>query len=290
MGYSRTVSVHAQSTGLPHPIQRSSSFKAPPQTRWPVSLNQLTTLSLDEDSDLDRSFTDEKGSKGGVGSVKLLRMLKDSDDESNSGVSTQSKLKRPMSAYSGLQMPQQRSQQQKGLAPVARSSSMRVSGAQAGGQSAGALPIPQRTKSDTKGPSTPTGIARPMGLPLAGPKRQQNDVADNPEDMERIFSEANAIAKRLSSSAVQSRSGAPGLRAPGVKGEPVVVVVRKAGLPSPTGVPVPGGQQVKSRLSAPPRAAQLQEFKGRTHAKSLNLKDFYYHDLQELKELFKCGD
>ncbi|KAI8362176.1 hypothetical protein B0O80DRAFT_94673 [Mortierella sp. GBAus27b] len=162
--------------------------------------------------------------------------------------------RRPMSAYSGLQMPQQRSQQQKGLAPVARSSSMRVSGAQAGGQSAGALPIPQRTKSDTKGPSTPTGIARPMGLPLAGPKRQQNDVADNPEDMERIFSEANAIAKRLSSSAVQSRSGAPGLRAPGVKGEPVVVVVRKAGLPSPTGVPVPGGQQVKSRLSAPPRA------------------------------------
>jgi hypothetical protein len=36
--------------------------------------------------------------------------------------------------------------------------------------------------------------------------------------------------------------------------------------------------------------AQLQEFKGRTHAKSPNPKGFHYHDLQELKELFKCGN
>ncbi|KAF9360192.1 hypothetical protein BGX34_007905 [Mortierella sp. NVP85] len=230
---SRSVSVHSPGTGLPHPTHRSS-LKAPTQTRWPVSLNQLATFSLDDDSDLDRSFTDDKAPKGGVGSVKLLRMLKDSDDESNSGQSTQSKLKRPMSmsAYSGLQTPQQRSQQLKGVS-VTRSSSMRVGGAQAGGPSAGGLAMSQRTN---------------------------NAPAASSQDMERIFSEANAIAKRLGSSAsgpVDSRGtvvqnkGVPGIRGPAVK------TGLRPGVPNPSLVPSgpSAGVQVqaKSRLLAPSR-------------------------------------
>ncbi|KAF9214096.1 hypothetical protein BGZ59_004335 [Podila verticillata] len=43
-----------------------------------------------------------------IGSVKLLRMLKDSDDESTSVVPADTRLRRPRSVYSGLQQPSQR--------------------------------------------------------------------------------------------------------------------------------------------------------------------------------------
>ncbi|KAG0348600.1 hypothetical protein BG004_004728 [Podila humilis] len=62
-----------------------SSLRAPAaNVRWPVNLNQLAAMSLDDDSDLDRSFTDV--SSQDIGSVKLLRMLKDSDDETTAAV------------------------------------------------------------------------------------------------------------------------------------------------------------------------------------------------------------
>ncbi|KAG0100205.1 hypothetical protein BGZ93_003375 [Podila epicladia] len=75
--------------------------------RWPVNLNQLAAISLDDDSDLDRSLTDV--SSQDIGSVKLLRMLKDSDDESTSAiVPSNTQMRRPRSVYSGLQQPSQR--------------------------------------------------------------------------------------------------------------------------------------------------------------------------------------
>ena len=166
-----------------------------------------------------------------------------------------------MSAYSGLQTPQQRSQQLKGVS-VTRSSSLRVGGAQAGGPSAGGLAMSQRTN---KAPTASSqGIAQPVNLPhfqSMGPKKKQNDI-DNPEDMERIFSEANAIAKRLGSSAsgpgdsrntVVQNKGVPGIRGPAVNSGP------RPGVPNPSLVPSAGpaaGVQVqaKSRLSAPSRA------------------------------------
>ncbi|KAF8953272.1 hypothetical protein BGZ52_000335 [Haplosporangium bisporale] len=84
-----------------------SSLRAPSNNvRWPVNLNQLAAISLDDDSDLDRSLTDV--SSQDIGSVKLLRMLKDSDDESTSVVPADTRLRRPRSVYSGLQQPSQR--------------------------------------------------------------------------------------------------------------------------------------------------------------------------------------
>ncbi|KAG0339605.1 hypothetical protein BG000_001756 [Podila horticola] len=86
---------------------RSSLKSSSNNVRWPVNLNQLAAISLDDDSDLDRSLTDV--SSQDIGSVKLLRMLKDSDDESSSAiVSSDSRLRRPRSVYSGLQQPSQR--------------------------------------------------------------------------------------------------------------------------------------------------------------------------------------
>ncbi|KAF9391957.1 hypothetical protein CPB97_004826 [Podila verticillata] len=55
-----------------------------------------------------------------IGSVKLLRMLKDSDDESTSVVPADTRLRRPRSVYSGLQQPSQRAS-----TGLARSSSQR---------------------------------------------------------------------------------------------------------------------------------------------------------------------
>ncbi|KAF9426419.1 hypothetical protein BGZ94_006546 [Podila epigama] len=93
-----------------------TSLKTPHtnNVRWPVNLNQLAAISLDDDSDLDRSFTDV--SSNDLGSVKLLRMLKDSDDESTPSVApSESRLRsvrllsRPRSVYSSIQQPTQRS-------------------------------------------------------------------------------------------------------------------------------------------------------------------------------------
>ncbi|KAF9083655.1 hypothetical protein BGX23_011245 [Mortierella sp. AD031] len=162
------------------------------QVRWPVSLNQLAAISLDDDSDFDRSLTDV--SKDDIGSVKLLRMLKDSDDES---------------------------------APVRESSRLRsVHGSK--------MPRPQRTQS---GHSGANGILPSANRP-AIIRYHQSDASvlgatrlsrtgDQPDGMEQIYSEAQALAQRIgssSSSYVDPRSAgslvranSSGIRAPGVK-------------------------------------------------------------------------
>ncbi|KAF9994111.1 hypothetical protein BGZ65_010281, partial [Modicella reniformis] len=115
-----------------------------------------------------------------------------------------------------------------------------------------------------------------MGISLVSPKRLQNDT---PEDMERIFMEANAIAKRLSSAAAPPVSGDPrgpmvqnrGLRGPApVKtGAPTLngTMLRKPGLPNPTSPTSVGPpaivltgtganmQAPRSRMSAPARVS-----------------------------------
>ncbi|KAF9361744.1 hypothetical protein BGX26_012465 [Mortierella sp. AD094] len=207
-------------TSLPHSSHRTS-LRAPNQVRWPVNLNQLAAISLEDDSDLDRSFTDV--SKDDIGSVKLLRLLKDSDDESASAVDPPSRLRRPRSTYGSLQTGQQQKQQpQKAGIPVARSSSLRgISGSQSSGGNTSIPKPPQRSRTDVKGSSA----ARHTGLRhhqsealLMGPKRQV--ASENPEDMEHIFLEANAIAQRLGATDPNSSGqerGATGIRAPGVK-------------------------------------------------------------------------
>ncbi|KAG0204694.1 hypothetical protein BGX28_003443 [Mortierella sp. GBA30] len=69
--YNHGISSGSAQSSLSH-LHRSS-LKPASHVRWPVNLNQLAAISLDDDSDLDRSLTDR--------SVKLLKMLKDSDDE-----------------------------------------------------------------------------------------------------------------------------------------------------------------------------------------------------------------
>ncbi|KAF9297418.1 hypothetical protein BGZ88_010139 [Linnemannia elongata] len=214
-------------------LNRNSLKASASQVRWPVSLNQLAAISLDDDSDFDRSLTDV--SKDDIGSVKLLRMLKDSDDESVPVREPSSRLRRPRSTYGALQAGQQKGQQQQqqqqqGGIPVSRSSSMHsVHGSQ--------MPRPQRTLSGNRG--NPNGIPpngtsiRPAGLrhhqsdaPMLQPKRQSR-TGDQPDDMEQIFSEAQALAQRLGNSSSSSaepratgglaRTNSIGIRAPGVK-------------------------------------------------------------------------
>ncbi|KAI8595015.1 hypothetical protein EDD21DRAFT_58397 [Dissophora ornata] len=278
MGRTQGISgLHGSGTGtglssLPHPTHRSS-LKTPNQVRWPVSLSQLAVLSLDDDSDLDRSFTE--GSRDDIGSVRLLRMLKDSDDDdSMSPVPPQSKLQRPRSTYSTL--PQQRPQQQqlKGGIPMARSSSLHgVSGSHSAYNTN--LPRPQHTRSDNKGTgasASPNGVARPTGhrsqsgMSLVAAKRQPQGV-QSPDDMEHIFSEANAVAQRLGgspSTAVDSnnagRDKAQGIRTPNIRSGSLPSPVARSAtgkLPSPSssghGSPSTGRLQPKSRLSAPPK-------------------------------------
>ncbi|KAG0309280.1 hypothetical protein BGZ98_003882 [Dissophora globulifera] len=255
-------------TSLPHSSHRSS-LKAPNQVRWPVNLNQLAALSLDDDSDLDRSFTD--ASRDDIGSVRLLRMLKDSDDESTSFVPAKSRLQRPRSIPQPTQQKPQQQLFQKGGIPVARSSSMQgpYGSPSSTGHNVG-LPKPQRSQSDNKGSSAPSGgIKRPTGLrhyqsdaSLITPKRQPR----NADDMESIFQEANAVAQRLggSPSAATDYSnrgherGVPGLRTSGSKNGSIpapttrTVAGKALGITSPSGSPSNGGpSQVKSRLSAP---------------------------------------
>ncbi|KAF9537255.1 hypothetical protein EC957_008592 [Mortierella hygrophila] len=202
-------------------LNRNSLKANANQVRWPVSLNQLAAISLDDDSDFDRSLTD--------GSVRLLRMLKDSDDESVSVREQSSRLRRPKSTYGTLQAGQQKGQQQGGTS-VSRSSSMHsLYGSQ--------MPRPQRTLSGNKGNLNgipPSGVsARPAGLrhhqpdgPLLQAKRLSRS-SNQPDDMEQIFSEAQALAQRLGNSSSSSagpraagglaRANSIGIRAPGVK-------------------------------------------------------------------------
>ncbi|KAG0291330.1 hypothetical protein BGZ97_005917 [Linnemannia gamsii] len=181
---------HQSSNNNLHNNNNRTSLKASAnQVRWPVSLNQLAAISLDDDSDFDRSLTD--------GSVKLLKMLKDSDDESAPG---------------GI--------------PVSRSSSMHSThGSQ--------MPRPQRTRSDIKGSSgiPPSGSStRTAGLrhhqsdaSLVAAKRMSR-TGNQPDDMEQIYSEAQALAQRLGNSSSDpraagglTRANSIGIRASGVK-------------------------------------------------------------------------
>ncbi|KAF9899846.1 hypothetical protein EC991_008231, partial [Linnemannia zychae] len=217
-----TLSHQSSSGNLNNKLKASGSS----QVRWPVSLNQLAAISLDDDSDFDRSLTDV--SKDDIGSVKLLRMLKDSDDES-APMREPSRLRRPRSSYGALQAGQQRSQQQQQAGiPVSRSSSLHnVNGSQ--------MPRPQRTRSDIKGPSgiPPSNASAATNRP-AGIRHHQSDVAllgskrlsrtgDPADDMEQIYSEAQALAQRLGNSSSSSAAGgltranSIGVRAPGVR-------------------------------------------------------------------------
>ncbi|KAF9115371.1 hypothetical protein BGX27_007990 [Mortierella sp. AM989] len=270
MGTFNGVAVHRgpSSSGpssLPHSSHRTL-LKPPSQVRWPVNLNQLAAISLEDDSDLDRSFTD--ASKDNIGSVKLLRFLKDSDDELTA-VTPPSRLRRPKSTYGSLQTSQQL---QNAGASVARASSLRgFNGSQSNAGNTGIPKPPQRTRSDIKGPnnSTTAAIARPVGLRhyrseslLSAPKRQV--ASENPEDMERIFSEANAIAQRLGNASSGANNlnntgqgrNISGIRGPGGKGGPSSnpgnMIRRPAGTqsissPSPSGTQL----QARSKISAP---------------------------------------
>ncbi|KAG0294103.1 hypothetical protein BGZ96_001790 [Linnemannia gamsii] len=219
-----TLTHQSSNSNLNNNNSNRSSLKASTnQVRWPVSLNQLAAISLDDDSDFDRSLTDV--SKDDIGSVKLLKMLKDSDDESVN-VREQSRLRRPRSTFGSLQTGQQKSllqQQQQGGAHVSRSSSMHnVHGSQ--------MPRPQRTRSDIKGSSglPPSGSStRPAGLQnhqsnasLVATKRLSR-TGGQPDDMEQIYSEAQALAQRLGNSSSDPRAGgltranSSGIRVPG---------------------------------------------------------------------------
>ncbi|KAF9135681.1 hypothetical protein BGW39_001080 [Mortierella sp. 14UC] len=209
-------------------LNNRSSLKASAssQVRWPVSLNQLAAISLDDDSDFDRSLTDV--SKDDIGSVKLLRMLKDSDDES-APVREPSRLRRPRSTYGALQAGQQRSQQQQQAGvSVSRSSSLHNA-------NSSQMPRPQRPRSDIKGlsgipPSNAAAASRPTGLrqhqsdlALLGSKRLSR-TGDPADEMEQIYSEAQALAQKLGNSSSSSsatggltRANSIGVRAPGVR-------------------------------------------------------------------------
>ncbi|KAG9065560.1 hypothetical protein KI688_001848 [Linnemannia hyalina] len=165
-------------------LNRNSLKANANQVRWPVSLNQLAAISLDDDSDFDRSLTDAGQQKG----------------------------------------------QQQGGTPVSRSSSMHsLYGSQ--------MPRPQRPLSGNKGNPNgipPSGVsARPAGLrhhqPDGSPlqAKRLSRTGNQPDDMEQIFSEAQALAQRLGNSSSSStgpraagglaRANSVGIRAPGVK-------------------------------------------------------------------------
>ncbi|KAG0002300.1 hypothetical protein BGZ79_003212 [Entomortierella chlamydospora] len=240
-------------TLLPHSSHRTA-LKPPNQVRWPVNLNHLAAISLEDDSDLDRSFSDV--SKENIGSVKLLRFLKDSDDESTSAVDPPSRLRRPKSTYASLQTGQQKLLSQRVGIPVARSSSLHgTSGSQSSGGNIGIPKPPQRSRT---GPTAvrPTGLRHHQSeTVLVGTKHQV--ASENPEDMEHIFSEANAVAQRL--------GGATGIRAPGVKStsssnpanmlrRPAVSQNTSSSSPTISTPSLAGNQlQARSRTSAPPK-------------------------------------
>ncbi|KAF9438606.1 hypothetical protein BGZ76_006505 [Entomortierella beljakovae] len=275
MGTYNGVAVHTVHASAPTSILHSShrtSLKPPSQVRWPVNLNQLAAISLEDDSDLDRSFTD--ASNDNIGSVRLLKLLKDSDDESTSASIPPSRLRRPRSTYARLQTGQQQKQQvQKGGIPVARSSSLQgFNPSQETSGNTGIPKPPQRTRSDVKPSNNSSGGAaaapRSNGLrhhqseSLLLTSRRQT-TSENPEEMEQIFSEANAIAQRFGSAASGSSSNSL-IRAPIVKNGPSspnsVSMLRK-----PTGSQVSSLNstssaqvQAKSRISAPSKTLSSQ--------------------------------
>ncbi|GJJ76463.1 hypothetical protein EMPS_08822 [Entomortierella parvispora] len=229
----RTLSLQGSpSVSLANHPHRSSLKATNNQVRWPVNLNQLAAISLDDDSDLDRSLTDV--SRDDIGSVKLLRMLKDSDDESSSALSSDSRLRRPRSTYSNMQQTQQK---QKLGNPAARSSLQMISDPQLSSTS---IPKPQRSRSDNRGPTDASAISRlsrhsslrqhQSEVALTTAKRQSY-AGNSPEDMESIYSEAQALAQRLSaqSARVNGTTAVPeGMARPAVKRE----ALTQSGIPS----------------------------------------------------------
>ncbi|KAF9571485.1 hypothetical protein EC968_000516 [Mortierella alpina] len=160
-------------SSLAHHNPHRSSLKTT-QLRWPVNLNQLAAISLDDDSDMDRSLTDI--SRDDIGSVKLLRMLKDSDDESPTASRTRSSLRRPRSTYATLQSAQQNQHQLQRPGPtIARSSSLH-SVPDAHSKAGTSIPKPLRIRSDQKkilgAASATTSTGRTPGL-----RHHQSDMS-----------------------------------------------------------------------------------------------------------------
>ncbi|KAF9141855.1 hypothetical protein BGX30_004007, partial [Mortierella sp. GBA39] len=232
-------------------LNRNSLKANTNQVRWPVSLNQLAAISLDDDSDFDRSLTDV--SKDDIGSVRLLKMLKDSDDESVPVRELSSRLRRPRSTYGALQAGQQKGQQQllqqqQGGNPVSRSSSMHsLHGSQ--------MPRPQRTLSGKGNPNgiPPSGAsARPAGLRHHQPDgsmlqaKRLSRTGDQPDDMEQIFSEAQALAQRLGNSS----SSSAGPRAAGGLARASSIGIRAPGVKNGSGIPSSSSSSSISRIAA----------------------------------------
>ncbi|KAG0044240.1 hypothetical protein BGZ83_010513, partial [Gryganskiella cystojenkinii] len=212
----RNLAFHGSSSAasLSNNPHRSSLKASNSQVRWPVNLNQLAAISLDDDSDFDRSLTDV--SKDDIGSVKLLKMLKDSDDESTSAPSSGSRLRRPRSTYSNMQ------QQKQQLGNPATRASLQNFTLDPQTGSSTSIPKPQRTRSQITGSNgtTPSPSSSFQTSRLAGLRQHQSDVAlagankrqsfasnANPEEMESIFSEAQALAKRIGASTGQAIKG-----------------------------------------------------------------------------------
>ncbi|KAF9941324.1 hypothetical protein BGZ67_005375 [Mortierella alpina] len=203
-------------SSLAHHNPHRSSIKTTAQLRWPVNLNQLAAISLDDDSDMDKSLTDI--SRDDIGSVKLLKMLKDSDDESPTASRTGSKLRRPRSTYASLQSTQQNQHQvQRPGLPIARSSSLHsVPDAQS--KAGTSIPKPLRTRSDQKkisGTASTTSTGRAprlrhhqsdMSLMMGAGKGQSRTMVEVPG----AASEASSVSHRSNATRSSALIGQPG--------------------------------------------------------------------------------
>ncbi|KAF9207362.1 hypothetical protein BGZ49_000608 [Haplosporangium sp. Z 27] len=263
MGTFSGVSMHnASSSSGPTSLPQRSSLKPPSQVRWPVNLNQLAAISLEDDSDLDRSFTDASKE---IGSVRLLRLLKDSDDESTPAIVSSSRLRRPKSTYASLQAGQQQQKLlQKAGIPVSRSSSMHgTNGSQSG--NTGIPKPPQRSGTDIKGSNSSTeGTTIPRlrhyqseSLLMSSKRREKS------EDTENSVSGVNSIPQTSSNASSRvtdpTGSGVSGIRGPssknGTSPNSTSMLRRPTGNQSTSATPssIPAGAQLqsKSKTSTP---------------------------------------
>ncbi|KAG0256273.1 hypothetical protein BG011_004641 [Mortierella polycephala] len=231
------TAVHSSVAGAgPSSLTHRSSLKTPNQVRWPVNLDQLAALTLEDDSDLDKSLTDI--SRDGIASVKLLKMLKDSDDETSLPVKGVKRLRRPRSTYENIHSGQQKHQLQQRI-PVTRPSSLHYvpnsqsrntsSGVSSNNSSSTNIPKPQRTRSDYK-ESVSTTVAPASKLrhyqsdmSLMATKRQSAGTADSSGNRTHITSEIPPLAHSLNrslgtGSVSQGRNiTSSGIRAPSIK-------------------------------------------------------------------------
>ncbi|KAG0041074.1 hypothetical protein BGZ82_000053 [Podila clonocystis] len=180
---------------------RSSLKASSNNVRWPVNLNQLAAISLDDDSDLDRSLTD--GSSQDIGSVKLLRMLKDSDDESTSAiVPSDTRLRRPRSVYSGLQQPSQRAG-----TDLRRSSSQRHVDPRDS-----SIPKPQRrvSRADLKGLSGSSSSS--SLLSQSGTQNRSSSTSGSTVRLPRTRAEQDESGQTLVTAPSRTKSAIPGTK------------------------------------------------------------------------------